>query len=161
MVIPFVGEQEIQDIARAAYAGLRSEIPNQFVFVTVHSKRNVEVRFSFPGGSYQVFNADLANKIAYEGSLNLEESWRGRGLGRKLAVAREEICSKLGVDLVVINKNENDSFWAHMGYKRIGFFSQGVKRRAVNAGVFLSYSQYAPRYKIIKLSPKGFEPSTH
>lgn len=155
MVIPFVGEQEIQDIARNAYAGLRQEVPDHSVFVTAHSLRQVEVDFSSKFAGYQLFKVDLVNRVAYDGSIKLDETFRRKGIGRALVEGREAICAQLGIDLIIINKNENDSFWNHMGYLSLGIFNREVNRRAEEAGVFLSYAKFKPRFKIIKTEPEG------
>ena len=66
-------------------------------------------------GSYN-FVIDGDHGISYRGYLEVNNDKRGKGYGKRLVELREKISLELGAYLVVINHNENPSFWRHLHY---------------------------------------------
>ena len=52
--------------------------------------------------------------------LRLKEDRRGEGLGRKLVRFLEEAALAFNRPKLQVNINVNESFWEHMGFKRVG-----------------------------------------
>lgn len=62
--------------------------------------------------TYTIYEGFSAN-----GSLHVPGPLRGRGIGTRLVRAREELCTLLDIDHVIIGSNENPEFWSKLGYR--------------------------------------------
>ncbi len=66
-------------------------------------------------GKYR-FVIDIPQRLSYSGNLYVFSDYQRQGLGRKLVKFREKVCKEAGIEKVIINNNENPSFWNHFGY---------------------------------------------
>ena len=98
-------------------------------------------------GKYR-FILDIPQKLSYNGDLFVLPNYQGQGLGRMLVEFRESVCKELVIEKVVINNDENPTFWQHLGYKPINLVHKFylTKRKGIQFGD----GPGIPTYKRIK-----------
>ena len=89
------------------------------------------------------YNLDLKILCCYDGKIELPKNLKGKGLGRKLVEGRESVCKMLKFRFLIINNNQNTSFWKHIGYKLVPEDLIDYLDRA-RPNIFMNISQYEP-----------------
>ncbi len=85
-------------------------------------------------------NTDL--KLSYDGLINVPDHYRSNGLGSKLVGIREKFCQELGIEKIIINENENPSFWSNKGFRF-------MMPDEINQHDFLNYAYHEPMIKYL------------
>lgn len=94
--------------------------------------------------SYYAFKINKDSGISYNGDIKITYNKKSKGYARRLVEAREKISLDLGAHLILINNNQNPSFWEHMGYQP---FPTSLENLAKGLCVL-----YMPVYKLLSES---------
>lgn len=87
-----------------------------FVQITLDKK---EIKNHLPSNSYLDFWYNKEKNYIEHINLKINEEFKGNGYGRKIVHSLENIGRKLNCSKCLIYININESFWKHLGYKKI------------------------------------------
>ena len=98
---------------------------------------------AFSGYSFAIH---FKHGISYGGDVAVLREARGKNYGRRLVEAREKMCLASGASLIIINNNQNPSFWRYMDYLPLSKDLWGLFDRNIGMPC------YNPLYKLLSES---------
>lgn len=88
-----------------------------FIQITLDKEK---VQNHLPSNSYLDFWYNKEKNYIEHINLKINEEFKGNGYGKKLVLSMENFGKKLNCSKCLIYININESFWKHLGYKKIG-----------------------------------------